>query len=63
MRVHVISSDLDGAELRREKHKTPMHTRVTGTHDEAVLMEADQRAGKGQTWTLPEGAWDRIFKE
>lgn len=63
MKVNVISSNLDGAELRREQNKNPMYTKVSGSHDESVIKEACVRSTKGQTWVLPTDAWDRIFRK
>ena len=64
MDVNVISSYIDGAELKREKRKNPMHTRATGKHDEQVIKEACVRASrKSLSFALPDGAWERIFRK
>jgi hypothetical protein len=57
MDINVISVDLDGAELRKEKRKNPMHTRCDGTADEGNIKEASERATKGKTWVLPVQRW------
>jgi len=63
MDINVISSDIDGAELRREERKNPWHSRCYGNHDEAKIMDAGKKAAKGgSVWTLPDGTWERIFK-
>lgn len=59
--INVISSNLDGAELRREKNKNSMHIRCDGTHDEADIKEASDRASRGKVYVLPSGAYERIF--
>ena len=58
--VKVISSDLDGAELTREKIDNLYHIRCSGSHDDGNIQEAIDHKGNG-LWRLPEGAWDRIF--
>lgn len=59
--VRVISSQFDGAALRREKNKNPMHACCNGTHDEDIIQEASERSAKGKLYVLPSGAYERIF--
>ena len=54
----MISSDIDGAALRREKRQ-PRHIRCDGKADDAEINEAIQ--SKGTSWTLPAEAWERVF--
>lgn len=56
--VRVISSDIDGAALRREKRLNRRHLRCDGKADDAEINEAIQ--GKGRSWSLG-AAWERIF--
>lgn len=58
METRVISSDIDGAALRREKRLNPRHLRCDGKADDAEINEAIQ--SKGRSWTLG-AAWERIF--
>ena len=56
--VRVISSEIEGAALRREKRINPRYLRCDGKADDADINEAIQ--SKGTSWTLG-AAWDRIF--
>lgn len=58
--LRVISSELDGADLRREKGKNSRHLRCDGKNDDAEINDAIQ-GSKGKGWSLPSQAWDRIF--
>ncbi len=58
--IRVISADKDGADLRHERTKSPQYVRCDGTGDDAEINEAISSVG-GKTWTLPRGAWERIF--
>ncbi len=58
METRVISSDIDGAALRREKRLNSRHLRCDGNADDAEINEAIQ--SKGTSWSLGD-AWDRIF--
>ena len=59
-RINVISSDLDGAELHREKAKNSRHLRCDGRADDGEINEAIQGVSKHQFQGLGE-AWERIF--
>lgn len=59
MDIKVISSDIDGAALRREKARAKRHVRCTGSSDDLVINDAIQH--RGNWYTLPSKAWDRIF--
>jgi hypothetical protein len=64
MNINVISSDLDGRQLRLEKAKNTWHTRADGKHDETAIMEADKRASSGsKSWAFTEEQWDKIFRK
>ena len=59
-KVSVISSELDGAELRREKQKNNRYLYCDGGADDAEINEA--LIGVNHTlFVLPDGAWERIF--
>jgi len=60
--VTVISSDKDGAELRRIKARNPYHVRATGTRDEGVINDAIDGSESRVFLGLGE-AWERIFGE
>ena len=57
--IKVISSEVDGAALRREKRQTSRHLRCDGKADDAEINEALQ--SKGPSWALPAEAWERVF--
>uniref|UniRef100_A0A6M3LFY7 Uncharacterized protein n=1 Tax=viral metagenome TaxID=1070528 RepID=A0A6M3LFY7_9ZZZZ len=59
--IRVISGEKDGADLRREKAKQKYCATCTGTADNQQIEDALDFTGKGETWVLPEGAWNRIF--
>ena len=58
--IRIISADKDGADLRREKKKSSKYLRCDGTADDIEINEAIQNLG-GKTWSLPRGAWERVF--
>ena len=58
--VRVISSDKDGADLRREKRKNRYHVQCDGTADDYEINEAIQSVGGKQFRGLG-AAWERIF--
>lgn len=60
--INVISSDLDGAELHREKAKNRRYLRCDGRADDGEINEAIASVGKHQFQGLGE-AWGRIFGE
>ena len=60
--IRIISSDLDGADLRHERTKSNRYMRCDGTADDAEINEAIASAGS-KSWTLPRGAWERIYGE
>jgi len=59
----VISADLDGAELRREKRKNPYHVRCDGKADDQDINDAIQSVNKSARWTILADVWERIFGE
>ena len=61
MDIAVISSDTDGADLRRKKRSNPYHARCDGKHDEQEINEAIDRSLKGGYWTISNEAYERIF--
>lgn len=58
--IHVISSDIDGAQLWRERIRHPYHTRLRGKADQEKVNEAIRHLGKSM-FTIPGDAWERIF--
>lgn len=58
--IKVISGDLDGSQLRQEKRRSGRYLLCDGTGDDVQINEAIQAAGKS-IWSLPAGAWERIF--
>lgn len=58
--VRVISSDKDGADLRREKRKSRYHTRCDGAGDDCEINEAAQSLGGQSMFTSAED-YERIF--
>lgn len=58
--VRVITSDKDGADLRREKRKSRYHVRCDGRADDAEINEAIQGLG-GQSMFISADDWERIF--
>jgi len=62
MDITVISSGKDGAELRMEKTKNAHFIVCDGKYDDADINEASCHVSKGQRWTLPDGAWENIFR-
>ena len=62
MEIKVVSSDVDGAQLRRHKRSNPYHTRCTGKHDDDEISEAINHAGRGKVWFIASKAWERIFE-
>jgi hypothetical protein len=59
--VTVIASELDGAELRREKRRRRLHVRCEGQSDQNTIQEALTRSDRATVWTGLGDAWDRIF--
>jgi len=58
--IRVISSDLDGAELRRDIHKNSFYARCDGKMDNEQLQDAVNCAGK-LSFSITSEGWDRIF--
>ena len=58
--VRVISSDKDGADLRREKRKSRYHVQCDGTADDCEINEAIQSLGGQSMFTSAED-YERIF--
>ena len=58
--VRVISSDKDGADLRREKRKNRYHVRCDGTADDAEINDAIRGLGGQSMFTSAED-YERIF--
>ena len=59
--VRVISSDKDGADLRREKRKNRYHVRCDGTADDAEINDAIRSVGGQQFLGLRAEDYERIF--
>lgn len=58
--IHMISADLDGAELRREKRKGRYYSRCDGKQDADTINEGIQSIGRTQ-YSIPGHLWARIF--
>ncbi|KKL18450.1 hypothetical protein LCGC14_2475420 [marine sediment metagenome] len=58
--VRVISSDKDGADLRREKRKSRYHVRCDGTADDREINDAIASLGSPSMFTSAED-YERIF--
>ena len=58
--INVISADLDGAQLQREKAKNSYHARCDGREDNEQIQDAIDHVGKG-VFTIPAKRWDAIF--
>lgn len=58
--IKVISSDMDGAELRREMNKNGYHARCDGRGDDAQINEALKHVGVSQ-FTISGDRWEQIF--
>lgn len=58
--VRVISSDLDGGQLRREKVKNRYYMRTDGTADDCEINEAIQSL-RGQSMFIRAEDYERIF--
>ena len=58
MDIKVISSEVDGARLRKEK-SSKYYSICDGSKDEEKINEA--LAHKGGMWGFPRDAWERIF--
>lgn len=58
--IVVISSNIDGAQLRREKYKNSYHTRCDGKKDQEQFNEAIVHAGTMQ-YSISSERWDDIF--
>jgi hypothetical protein len=61
--VQLISSDIDGAELRQMKRDHPNHLRCDGRLDNEEIAEAVNliENPKGKQFSIPAQLWDRIF--
>ena len=59
--IRVISGDMDGADLRRERRKAKYYSRCDGTADNDEINEALQNANKGMMWAVPAKRWEEIF--
>ncbi|MDD5700435.1 MAG: hypothetical protein PHU23_00170 [Dehalococcoidales bacterium] len=57
--VRAISSELEGAELRREKGKNRYFTRTSGNNDNEQLNEALHH--NQHNLFIPRSIWERIF--
>lgn len=58
--IRVISSDKDGADLRREERKSRYYTRCDGAADDGEINEAIQSL-RGQSMFVSAEDYDRIF--
>ena len=58
--VAVISSDLDGAQLRREQSKGKYFIRCDGKEDNEQIQDAIDHLGKCQ-FSVPAEGWEAIF--
>jgi len=58
--IRVISADMDGTELRRERQKNRRHIRCDGKADDGEIQEAINGVGKTM-WSGLGEAWERIF--
>jgi len=58
--INVISSDLDGAQLRREIHKNSYFARCDGKEDNEQIQDSITYVGK-ELFSLPDGVWERVF--
>lgn len=61
MNIKVISSDLDGAQLRREKMASPRYICCKGKRDNEEINEALTSSSKGKQFNIPSSIWERIF--
>lgn len=59
--VTVIASEIDGAELKREKKRNRQYLRCDGEGDQHEIQEALDRSNKSATWAGLGDAWERIF--
>ncbi len=58
--IRVISSEIDGASLRREQFYNRYTVRCDGKSDDQEINDAIQSAGKSFYLGIGD-AWDRIF--
>ena len=58
MDIKVISSEIDGARLRKEK-SSKYYSVCDGSKDNDNINEALSHKGGG--WSVPREAWERIF--
>lgn len=56
--VKIISSEKDGAELKRLQKGN--YVRCDGKHDFAEISDA-MTCSSMKGWSLPDGAWEKIF--
>ncbi len=61
MDIKVISSDIDGARLRKEKRDAQYHIRCDGKHDEAEVNDALKSSQRGMAICIADRDWERIF--
>lgn len=59
-KVKVISSDIDGADLRKEKNRNKYFVRCYGKKDNEELNEALESI-KSNKWSISGKMWDKIF--
>jgi len=59
--ISVISSDIDGADLRRRERANPHFTRCKGKDDDGNIQEALSSYNKERQYTINSDAWERIF--
>lgn len=61
--IKVISSDIDGLALRREKVQSKYFIRCDGLQDDEQINEALNNTNKSRLFTMPDAIWQRIFGE
>jgi hypothetical protein len=58
--IHVISSDIDGADLNRQMVKNQYYARCDGKEDNEQIQDALNQLNVKQ-YSIPGEAWERIF--
>lgn len=58
--TYIISSEIDGSALRKEKVAHPRYIRAKGSHDEQDINEAICDRHNKQ-FSIPAYIWERIF--
>lgn len=58
--INVISADLDGAQLRREKVLNSYHARCDGREDTEQIQDAIDHVGT-KVFSIPAKRWEAIF--